>query len=101
MQGEDLNVIDVAFKAVREFGFPTFIIAILGYWIHKAAGAMHTTVVLPIVKSHTEFMSVTQETLQGVGETQKKQTDMLHEISGNQKEIVAAFKALGQPQERS
>ena len=94
MTPEWMDTIDVTFKADREFGFPTFIICAIGWWLHKAAGVLHSSVVMPVIRSHTDFMSVTQETLKGLGMTQERQAKTLQEISHSQREIVDAVKAI-------
>jgi hypothetical protein len=90
MTREEFGRFEQGLKIVREFGFPTLVLCVVGWWVHMAAISIHSTVVLPVIKSHTDFMEVTQETLQGLGETQERQAETLPEISNSQREIVEA-----------
>ena len=88
------DIVDITFRFIREFGFPTFVLIVIGYWVHNAAVSMHSTIVVPVVKSHTDFMEVTQETLKELGQTQEKQADTLQEICHSQREIVETIKKI-------
>ena len=94
MTRDEFGKWDIAIKVAREFGFPTLVLCVVGWWVHLAAVSLHATVMVPIIKSHTDFMEVTKKTLQGVGETQERQAETLQEISESQREIVEAVKAI-------
>jgi hypothetical protein len=85
---------DIAIKVAREFGFPTFVLCVVGWWVHLAAVSLHSSIVVPYMKAHTDFVEVTKETLKGVGETQERQARTLQEISVSQREIVEAVRAI-------
>jgi hypothetical protein len=94
MGQEWVDFIDVVFKAAREFGFPTVVLAALGYWLHQVAKALHSTVVIPVVTAHTEFIASTQQTqerqattLDAMASGRVEQTQILREISEGQRDI--------------
>jgi hypothetical protein len=60
------------------------------WFLRDAAVTLHGTVVVPIVKSHTEFLDSTRETLDEIGKTQMKQAETLQAIAQDQHEIKAA-----------
>jgi hypothetical protein len=45
---------------------------------------------VPVVKSHTEFLQATQETLNEIGMSQMQQARTLQEIAAGQREIQQA-----------
>lgn len=85
------NMIETAIKVAKEFGLPVVMLAVTVYLFREAAVSVHQTVLLPMVKSHTEFISSTQETLREIGRAQDKQADTLHEIAEGQRDIRRAI----------
>jgi len=78
---------DVAIRVAERFGVPVFVLVILLWMIREAATSLNGTVVVPIVKSHTEFLDTTRETLTEISRTQLQQADTMKEIAENQKEL--------------
>jgi len=84
----------------ERFGVPLVLLAVLIWFLRDAAVTLHGTVVVPIVKSHTEFLDSTRETLDEIGKTQFKQAETLQEIAAGQQEIKqAVVKKAGQSNE--
>lgn len=83
--------IDVGIRVLREFGFPCLLLSVLMWWGHLAAIAIHKSVVVPVIESHTNFLKATSETLKSLGETQERQADALHDLAEGQREIQKAI----------
>jgi len=79
--------IDVGIRVAREFGFPCFVLCVVGWWVHAAAIAIHSSVVVPVIESHSQFLTATSETLKSLGETQEQQAKALHDLAEGQREI--------------
>jgi hypothetical protein len=91
---------EAAFRVAERFGVPLVLLAVLIWFLRDAAVTLHGTVVVPIVKSHTEFLDSTRETLDEIGKTQFKQAETLQEIAAGQQEIKqAVVKKAGQSNE--
>lgn len=91
------SYMEAAFRVAERFGVPLVLLAILIWFLRDAAVTLHGTVVVPIVKSHTEFLDSTRETLDEIGKTQFKQAETLQEIAAGQQEIKqAVVKKTGQ-----
>ena len=82
-----LSFVEAGFRVAERFGVPLVLLAILVWFLRDAAVTLHGTVVLPIVKSHTEFLDSTRETLDEIGKTQFKQAETLQAIAQDQHEI--------------
>ena len=78
---------DVAIRVAERFGVPVVILAVLLWMIREAATSLNGTVVVPIVKSHTEFLDTTRETLVEISHTQSTQAATMKEIAENQQEL--------------
>lgn len=91
------SFVEAAFRVAERFGVPLVLLAIMIWFLRDAAVTLHGTVVVPIVKSHTEFLDSTRETLDEIGKTQFKQAETLQEIAAGQQEIrQAVIKKTGQ-----
>ena len=84
------SFIEAAFRVAERFGVPLVLLAIVLWFARDAAVTLHGTVLVPIVKSHTEFLDSTRETLDEIGKTQMKQAETLQAIAADQHEIKAA-----------
>jgi hypothetical protein len=84
------DAIDVGIRIVREFGFPCFVLAVVGYWGQLAAVALHETVLKPVVESHSTFLKTTSDTLSTLSRSQERQADTLEELAEAQREIREA-----------
>jgi len=93
---------EVAFRVAERFGVPLVLLAVVIWFARDAAVTLHGTVLVPIVKSHTEFLDSTRETLDEIGKTQMKQAETLQAIASDQHEIKqAVVKKTGQHGESS
>jgi len=81
------SFVEAAFRVAERFGVPLVLLAIVLWFARDAAVTLHGTVVVPIVKSHTEFLDSTRETLDEIGKTQFKQAETLQAIAADQREI--------------
>lgn len=84
------TIIDTLIKAAGEFGVPVVILAAFIWMAREAATSLHGTVVVPIVKSHTEFLDSTRDTLHEISQTQAQQAATLKEMAISQIEIKQA-----------
>ena len=78
---------ETAFAIAERFGVPCVILAIFIWMAREAAVSVHETVVVPIVESHTEFLTSTRETLDTMCETQERQAETLDELASGQNEL--------------
>jgi hypothetical protein len=84
------SFVEAAFRVAERFGVPLVLLAVAIWFMREAAVTLHGTVVVPIVKSHTEFLDSTRETLDEIGKTQFKQAETLQAIAADQREIKQA-----------
>ena len=84
------SFVEAAFRLAERFGVPLVLLAVVIWFARDAAVTLHGTVVVPIVKSHTEFLDSTRETLDEIGKTQFKQAETLQAIASDQHEIKQA-----------
>jgi hypothetical protein len=77
------------------FGVPVLLLAAVLWMIRDAGLAIHQTVLVPIVESHTKFLETTQETLTEIGKTQDTQARTMQELAVGQREIQAAIQRQG------
>jgi hypothetical protein len=91
------SFVEAAFRVAERFGVPLVLLAVVLWFARDAAITLHGTVLVPIVKSHTEFLDSTRETLDEIGKTQFKQAETLQAIAADQHEIKqAVVKKTGQ-----
>lgn len=88
------DMIDIGIRIAREFGFPILVMLVVLWCCREAAIAIHSTVLVPVVESHTMFIRSTSETLTSLGQTQDKQAETLSEIAAGQREIRQAIGTL-------
>ena len=90
---------DTAMKFAERFGVPVVILGAILWMTREAATVLHDSVVVPVVKGHTEFLESTQRTLGEISHTQWSHADTLKELSAMQAEIRDAVKCSNfQPQ---
>lgn len=82
---------EIAIKLLREFGFPCIVLGVIGWWGQLAAVALHKTVLVPVVESHTTFLKATSDTLSTLSKAQERQADTLEELAAGQTRIQAAI----------
>jgi len=85
-------VADTAMKFAERFGVPVVILGAILWMTREAATVLHDSVVVPVVKGHTEFLESTQRTLGEISHTQRSHADTLKELSAVQVEIRDAVK---------
>lgn len=78
---------EIALRVGERFGVPVVVLAFLLWMIREAATSLNSTVVVPIVKSHTEFLDATRDTLTEISKTQNQQADTMKDIAENQREL--------------
>lgn len=91
------NMVEVAIRVAKEFGLPVVMLAFTVYLFREVAVTVHSTILLPIVESHTRFINTTQETLGEISRTQDRQAETLHEIAEGQREIQHALGSKQRP----
>lgn len=91
MTQQTSDVIDVGIRIAREFGFPVVMLAVVVFCFREAAVALHSTVLIPVVESHTGFIKQTSETLSSLGRTQERQSQTLEEIAAGQRRLQAVL----------
>ncbi len=83
------EMIEIGIRAAREFGFPCLVLAVVLWLLREGAHAMHRTVVVPVVESHSSFLKQTAAAIDGLGRTQEQQAETLRELAAGQREIHA------------
>ena len=78
---------ETAMKFAERFGVPVVILGAILWMTREAATVLHDSVVVPVVKGHTEFLESTQKTLDEISHTQRSHAETLKELSGVQMEI--------------
>jgi hypothetical protein len=78
---------EIAIRVGERFGVPVLLLVALLWMIREAASSLNGTVVVPLVKSHTEFLDTTRETLTEISATQMQQAMTMQGISENQREL--------------
>ena len=84
--------LETALRIGERLGVPVCVLVFLLIMLREAGTAIYTGAVQPLVKAHTEFLSRTQETLQGIEVTQRKQEENMSEIVAGQREITAILR---------
>ena len=84
------SFVESALRVAERFGVPLVLLAVVIWFMRDAAITLHGTVLVPIVKSHTEFLDSTRETLDEIGKTQFKQAETLQAIAADQHAIKQA-----------
>lgn len=78
---------DTAMKFAERFGVPVLILGALLWMTREAATVLHDSVVVPVVKGHSEFLESTHRTLTEISHTQKAHAETLKELTAVQAEI--------------
>lgn len=89
------DFVDIGFRLAREFGFPCFVLGVIGWWGQLAAVALHETVLVPVVESHTTFLQATSDTLATLSKSQQRQADTLDELAEGQRQLQHAIGRVG------
>ena len=84
-------MVDRLIKVGERIGVPVALLAVLLWFLHSACVSIHSTLLVPIVKSHVEFLESTSQTLHEIDQTQQQQATILGEISIGQRAIQQAL----------
>ncbi len=83
------TLLDAVCRIAERFGVPVVILAAVLWMARESASSLHTTVLVPIIQSHTEFLEETRH-------TQKQQAEILQEIADGQRDIQRTLKKDGE-----
>lgn len=84
-------MVDRVIKIGERFGVPVMLLIVVLFFVREACISIHGTLLVPIVKSHVEFLESTSETLHEIDQTQQQQATILGEISIGQRAIQQAL----------
>ena len=84
-------MVDRVIKIGERFGVPVMLLIVVLFFAREACVSIHATLLVPIVKSHCEFLESTSETLHEIDQTQAQQALILGEISMGQRAIQQAL----------
>ena len=84
-------MVDRVIKIGERFGVPVMLLIVGAFFLREACVSIHSTLLVPIVKSHCEFLESTSETLHEIDQTQAQQALILGEISMGQRAIQQAL----------
>ena len=84
-------MVDRVIKIGERFGVPVMLLIVGAFFLREACVSIHATLLVPIVKSHCEFLESTSETLHEIDQTQAQQALILGEISMGQRAIQQAL----------
>ena len=84
-------MVDRIIKVGERFGVPVMLLIVVLFFAREACVSIHSTLLVPIVKSHVEFLESTSETLHEIDQTQAQQALILGEISIGQRAIQQAL----------
>ena len=84
-------MVDRVIKIGERFGVPVMLLVVVLFFAREACVSIHSTLLVPIVKSHCDFLESTSETLHEIDQTQQQATAILSEISMGQRAIQQAL----------
>lgn len=84
-------MVDRMIKVGERFGVPVMLLIVVLFFAREACISIHGTLLVPIVKSHVEFLESTSQTLHEIDQTQQQQATILGEISIGQRAIQSAL----------
>lgn len=84
-----LTMFEAALRAADRFGVPVVLLGVLIWLLRDAAVTLHSTVLVPIVTSHTEFLESTRGTLEEISTTQFQQARTMQELATGQQAIIS------------
>ena len=84
-------MVDRVIKIGERFGVPVMLLVALLFFAREMCVSIHSTLLVPIVKSHCDFLESTSETLHEIDQTQAQQALILGEISMGQRAIQQAL----------
>ena len=91
-------MVDRVIKIGERFGVPVMLLIVGAFFLREACVSIHGTLLVPMVKSHVEFLESTSETLERssitlrqIEQTEATQAAILSEISLGQRAIQSAL----------
>ena len=84
-------MVDRVIKIGERFGVPVMLLIVVLFFAREACVSIHATLLVPIVKSHVEFLQSTSETLHEIQNTEATQATILGELSIGQRAIQQAL----------
>ena len=91
-------MVDRMIKVGERFGVPVMLLVALLFFAREMCVSIHATLIVPMVKSHVEFLESTSETLERssitlrqIEQTEATQAAILSEISLGQRAIQSAL----------
>jgi len=84
-------MVDRVIKIGERFGVPVALLVTLLFFAREMCVSIHATLLVPIVKSHVEFLQSTSETLHEIQNTEATQATILGELSIGQRDIQQAL----------
>ena len=84
-------MVDRMIKLGERFGVPVMLLIVVLFFAREACVSIHSTLLVPIVKSHVEFLESTSETRHEIDQSQQQQATILGEISIGQRAIQQAL----------
>ena len=84
-------MVDRVIKIGERFGVPVMLLVVFLFFAREACVSIHGTLLVPIVKSHVEFLQSTSKTLHEIQNTEATQATILGEISIGQRAIQSAL----------
>ena len=82
-------------KAIN-FGLPTFLLVLMVIGLFWTARWLKSKLIEPMVASHINLVNALKDTVPDITTELKKQTDSLHEIKGQNQELVKAIRTNGE-----
>lgn len=84
---EPTSTYDFFLRLAERFGVPVLILAAVLWMLRDAAVMLNSTLLQPVVASHTRFLEATQDTLKEISKTQDKQAETLQELAIGQRDL--------------
>ena len=85
------RAIKTGFAIAERYGWPIVLLCAVLWFGREACISIQTTLVVPIVEGHLEFLSATSLTLREIEQTQHQLYNSLQEVSLGQRAIQSAL----------
>ena len=84
-------MVDRMIKVGERFGVPVMLLIVVLFFAREACVSVHSTLLVPIVEGHIEFLDATSLTLREIEQTQHQLFNALQEVSLGQRAIQQAL----------
>ena len=84
-------MVDRMIKVGERFGVPVMLLIVVLFFAREACVSVHSTLLVPIVEGHIEFLDATSLTLREIEQTQHQLYNSLKEVSMGQRAIQQAL----------